>query len=65
MPLSQRIYSCDNCGLVIPRDYNAALNIKQEGISLIRSGRPELKLVESHGECARLDTSRLYETRSS
>ena len=65
MPLSQRIYSCDNCGLEIPRDYNAAMNIKHEGIRILGSDRPELKLAESHGECARIDTSRLYETRSS
>ena len=27
MPLSNRVYSCDICGLEINRDYNAALNI--------------------------------------
>ena len=28
MPLSQRIYRCGNCGLVIHRDHNAGINIK-------------------------------------
>lgn len=26
--LSERVYKCNNCGLIIDRDYNAALNIK-------------------------------------
>ncbi len=29
--LSERTYRCPSCGLVINRDYNAAINIKQEG----------------------------------
>lgn len=32
--LSERIYSCDNCGLEIDRDLNASLNIKQTGIKI-------------------------------
>lgn len=28
LKLSERIYVCDNCGLVIDRDYNASLNIR-------------------------------------
>jgi putative transposase len=28
MPLSQRIYRCPNCGAVMGRDHNAAINIK-------------------------------------
>ena len=28
LKLSQRTYHCDMCGLVIDRDYNAALNLK-------------------------------------
>ena len=27
LPLSERVYSCSNCGLVIDRDHNAAKNI--------------------------------------
>ena len=32
IPLGQRVYICDKCNTVIDRDYNAALNIKDEGI---------------------------------
>lgn len=32
MPLSQRTYSCPECGNVIDRDHNAAINIKRKGI---------------------------------
>ncbi|WP_156793283.1 zinc ribbon domain-containing protein, partial [Fictibacillus macauensis] len=34
MPLSDRVYSC-SCGSVMDRDYNAAINIKNEGIRLL------------------------------
>lgn len=33
LQLSDRIYECDNCGLVIDRDYNASLNIKRVGMT--------------------------------
>lgn len=33
LKLSDRIYECDNCNLVIDRDYNASLNIKRVGIT--------------------------------
>jgi putative transposase len=32
--LSERIYKC-SCGLVLDRDYNAAINIKSEGLRLL------------------------------
>ena len=28
LKLSDRVFTCSNCGLVIDRDYNAALNIR-------------------------------------
>lgn len=34
MPLSGRVYTCPNCGMVLDRDINAALNIKAEGLRL-------------------------------
>lgn len=33
MPLSERIYECERCGLTLDRDLNAALNILQVGIA--------------------------------
>ncbi|CAD6492031.1 MAG: putative transposase [Candidatus Argoarchaeum ethanivorans] len=38
MPLSERIYNCSECGIVIDRDVNAAINILRRGI--IRQGLP-------------------------
>ncbi|BAQ10712.1 transposase [Bacillus sp. OxB-1] len=34
LPLSERTFSCE-CGFVLDRDWNAAINIKREGIPLI------------------------------
>jgi IS605 OrfB family transposase len=34
LKLSDREYVCENCGLVIDRDENAAINIEEEGIRL-------------------------------
>ena len=34
LKLHERTYKCQNCGTVIDRDYNAALNIKEEGIRI-------------------------------
>ena len=31
LKLSDRIYICPECGCVIDRDYNAAVNIREEG----------------------------------
>lgn len=31
MNISDRVYECSNCGLIIDRDLNAAINIKKEG----------------------------------
>ena len=31
LPLSERVYHCDHCGLVLDRDLNAAINIKVAG----------------------------------
>jgi putative transposase len=50
LKLSDREYVCENCGLVIDRDENAAINVKVEGIRLyeekIGQRMSEFKLVE-------------------
>ena len=36
LELSERTYRCPDCGTVIDRDLNAALNIKDEGLRILR-----------------------------
>ena len=35
MPLKIRVYQCPECGMVFDRDWNAAINIKMEGLRLL------------------------------
>lgn len=35
LPLSDRTYICEVCGNVLDRDYNASINIRNEGMRLI------------------------------
>jgi len=35
MPLSERVYVCPVCGMVMDRDHNAAANILHEGIRML------------------------------
>ena len=35
LKLTDRVYICPNCGLIIDRDENAAINIKEEGLRLL------------------------------
>lgn len=37
LKLSQRVYDCENCGLSLGRDLNAAINIRNEAVSSIAS----------------------------
>ena len=37
MPLSERTYECESCGLEIDRDLNAALNLKQYAVKSIQA----------------------------
>ena len=44
LPLSQRVYRCDHCGLVMDRDRNAAINILGSGMRSLReavNGQPD------------------------
>lgn len=35
MPLNVRTYKCSECGMVFDRDYNAAINIRNEGLRIL------------------------------
>lgn len=37
MPLKIRVYQCPECGMVFDRDWNAAINIKKEGLRMLRA----------------------------
>ena len=47
LTLDDREWICPHCGEVISRDYNAALNILDEGMRIIGCSTPEYKLVEN------------------
>ena len=46
LKLSERQWICPVCGEVIDRDYNAACNIKDEGMRIIGSSTTEFTLVD-------------------
>ncbi|GAU80109.1 mobile element protein [Fusibacter sp. 3D3] len=33
--LSERTYHCEDCGMTMDRDYNASINIKNEGMRIL------------------------------
>ena len=37
MPLKIRVYQCPECGMVFDRDWNAAINIKKEGLRMLQA----------------------------
>ena len=37
LELGERTYRCPHCGMVMDRDYNAAINIRNEGLNVLRS----------------------------
>ena len=46
LKLSDRIYHCNSCGLIIDRDLNAAINIRNVGLNAVGRGTPEFTPVE-------------------
>ena len=46
LKLSDRQWICPQCGHIIERDYNAALNIKEEGLRIIGLSSPKFTLVD-------------------
>lgn len=55
--LAVRIHKCDVCGLVIDRDYNASLNIKQRGLCLLPQELREVTPVEILSESRKQEKS--------
>ena len=47
LKLSYRTYYCNKCGLIINRDLNAAINIRNIGMIKVGKGIPELTPEES------------------
>jgi transposase len=44
--LSEREYVCEKCGLVIDRDLNAAINLRNYGLKQLRAVSPEVTPVD-------------------
>ena len=66
LPLSERIFHCDACGLTIDRDVNAAVNIKRAGtlaqgaapaVGGRRRSAPSTKAAHRHGHARRVGSS--------
>ena len=46
LPLSERVYACDGCGLSLDRDENAAINLRQLALAGLPEGLGEVTPVE-------------------
>ncbi|MFW9997278.1 MAG: RNA-guided endonuclease InsQ/TnpB family protein [Candidatus Odinarchaeota archaeon] len=72
--LDERTYICPECGLVIPRDVNSAINIEDEGLSKLGAVRAEVTPVEMRSSTLKMlgyfnsiphvKASRIYEAGS-
>ena len=57
LKLSDRIYICPECGCVIDRDYNAAVNIREEGkrifLTYLKAGMEKAEEAKNRQEAAK------------
>ena len=56
LPLWERIFTCDDCGLVSDRDVNAARNIAKEASRLLGAADPQDQQDQQHGAGLRPET---------
>ena len=54
LKLSDRVYHCNACGLIIDRDLNAAINIRNAGLNAVGRDTPEVTPVEIRALPARV-----------
>lgn len=52
LTLKDREWTCPNCGAVIDRDYNAALNIRDEGMRILSGGGSPSDVKQKRAEAA-------------
>jgi putative transposase len=64
MPLRIRVYRCGNCGLVIDRDHNSGINIKERKGRIVLSRRRRDTVVEEARTCRATDSESPTGTRS-
>ena len=62
MSLWERTYKCPNCGLVLPRDYNSSLVIKQRGIAKFLSENQYYQIGQGLSEFTHVDIGPLLKS---
>ena len=50
--MRDREWACPNCGSVIDRDYNAAMNIRDEGMRILSGGGSPSDVKQKRAEAA-------------
>ena len=48
LKLKDRMYECTSCGIVLDRDLNAAINIRNEGKRLLMLGKADDNLIDTN-----------------